>query len=138
MWLDLLDRSVSGTAPERLSSSERTVFFAMLLQLEVLNGGFYQFFFNSSGTYLAHVRDALMQLGATSLCQLLDEAAARAFAADRVPEETAARRALLQQRTAREEALVAQADLEAAYQSLEPELERLLERIARGRGLLVR
>ena len=54
--------------PERLSPVARTIYFVGCFDGEVYNGGFSQFFSNSSGNHVAETFDALREIQAHSLC----------------------------------------------------------------------
>ena len=61
-----------GDAIEKLNEHERVFFVAQLLEQEVDNGGFDQFFYNSSGDYAGEVVDAFTKIGAlktAAICQ---------------------------------------------------------------------
>lgn len=58
----------------RLSAKERIFIQVWSLQGEVDNGGFYQFFFNSSGDHALGTADALRVIGAVNTAQLVDQA----------------------------------------------------------------
>lgn len=80
---------------ENLSSAEQKYFAVVMLEGEVYNGGFDQFFWNSSGSYYAIACEALLELGATQSLMLLREAKQFIFGAKSVPETTEERRQLL-------------------------------------------
>lgn len=53
-----------GERMERLSKEERIFYVVQQLEIEVNNGGFSQFFFNSSGDFANELYDAFMAVGA--------------------------------------------------------------------------
>jgi hypothetical protein len=61
---------------ERMSPGEQAAYCVDELEREVNNGGFEQFFLNSSGDYARPVVDALQRIGATQAAQLVDRAIA--------------------------------------------------------------
>ena len=73
---------------------ERTVFLTMTLEEEVNNGGFSQFFFNSSGDFSGEVADAFVQIGAVKTAEICRRACSAFGRA--LPKDTEARRALLE------------------------------------------
>ncbi|MCY4745673.1 DUF4375 domain-containing protein [Pelomonas sp. UHG3] len=58
----------------RLRPEEKTYYAIRCLIGEVYNGGFYQYFANSSGNMYAHAIDGLLELEATQTLQLLTRA----------------------------------------------------------------
>jgi hypothetical protein len=74
-----------------LSAENRTYFVACLLEGEVYNGGFHQYFNNSSGGYYADTLRALEEIGATGCRRILLAAKQVVFGDDDVPGTQAAR-----------------------------------------------
>jgi hypothetical protein len=62
------------TAFGELTLGEQTAFCVDELEREVNNGGFEQFFLNSSGDYAQPVVDALRRIGAAQAAELVEEA----------------------------------------------------------------
>jgi hypothetical protein len=58
----------------RLSTKERTFILVWALEAEVNNGGFHQFFSNSSGDHSLETARALRMIGANSMASLVDQA----------------------------------------------------------------
>ena len=61
-----------GDAVEKLSEEERTFYITQILEQEVNNGGFAQFFYNSSGDFSNEIVGAFEKIGATktaSICK---------------------------------------------------------------------
>ncbi|MFO1341579.1 MAG: DMP19 family protein [Burkholderiales bacterium] len=85
-WLALVDR-VHGTPGgfDQLNSAERTYFAVSCLIGEVYNGGFEQFFSNSSGSLYGYALDGLVELGAAKSVALLAEAKRAIFGDGLVP-----------------------------------------------------
>ncbi len=75
LWRSLVKRSSIDTQLEHFSSDERVYFCACLLEGEVYNGGFDQFFSNSSGNYYQISVDALREIGALRSLDIVVEAA---------------------------------------------------------------
>jgi hypothetical protein len=73
-----------------LSASARTLYYVEIFNGEVLNGGFSQFFSNSSGEYAHEALAALQELGAPRAAGLLQQAMA-AFPGGRVPPQRRSR-----------------------------------------------
>ena len=97
-WLTLVTRAELPGGIKHLTPEERTYFSVSILVKEVDNGGFEQFFFNSSGSLLAYAMDGLLELGATQSAGALDSARNLLFAGAPVPVETEARRNFLRAR----------------------------------------
>ena len=74
---------------EALSEAERVVYCIWWLEGEVNNGGFHQFFLNSSGNYYSETSAALIKIGAHKTNDILEAASRLAFsgAASKDPEE---------------------------------------------------
>jgi hypothetical protein len=96
LYTKLMDRvhnSPSGF--DGLSETEKVYYAVALLRNEVNNGGFHQYFFNSSGSYYAYAEKGLVALGATQILELLRKAKAILFPDVPVPVETKRRREIL-------------------------------------------
>ncbi len=63
-----------GDEIEKLSSAERIFFINTLLESEVNNGGFSQFFYNSSGNFANEVISSLLAIGAVKTAEIYKEA----------------------------------------------------------------
>ena len=59
---------------ERLDGGQRIAFCILLLEMEVNNGGFHQFFSNSTGYFVPETIIALKQIGADSTAAILERA----------------------------------------------------------------
>jgi hypothetical protein len=69
----------AGSGLARLGATARTIWVANVFVGEVMNGGFEQFFTNTSGGHAGEVEEALARVGATRMIALYREAAAAAF-----------------------------------------------------------
>ena len=96
-WLNLVSR-VHGTADgfEKLSGLEKTYFAVSCLLGEVYNGGFEQFFSNTSGTLYGAALDGLIQLEALTAAALLLRAKEILFGYGDVPVDRKQRIELMQ------------------------------------------
>jgi len=90
---DRVYRSPDGL--ETLSEPERVYFAVTLFRAEVENGGFHQYFFNSSGSYYAHAEKGLTTLAAKQTLELLRQAKEILFPAMSVPVDTETRRQVI-------------------------------------------
>lgn len=94
-WRELVDRvykSDSGVA--HLSDVERQYWAVGCLSGEVYNGGFDQYFHNSSGATYSAAVDGLKAMGATKTLLLLQKAKQMIFGFADVPKESCARRTI--------------------------------------------
>ena len=71
----VLNKSNDGEALSNLNPPERTVYLVEELQAEVMNGGFDQYFFNSSGDHWEDAVIACETIGAVQTADLLRKAA---------------------------------------------------------------
>ena len=87
-WLALVGR-VHDTPDgfEHLRPEEKTYFAVSCLIGEVHNGGFEQFFYNSSGSLFGHAMDGLIELDAAKSVALLVKARDAVFADSVVPRD---------------------------------------------------
>ncbi|MFO0570326.1 MAG: DMP19 family protein [Polyangiaceae bacterium] len=98
LWASLVRRvhdSASGTGFETLSEAEKLYYAVGLVDGDVYNGGFDQYFFNSSGSFYAYALRGLQFIGATQSAQLLAQAKHALFGDSPVPTDIAERRAYL-------------------------------------------
>lgn len=96
LWMSLVRRvSDSASGFESLSEMEKLYFAVRLLEREVYNGGFEQYFFNSSGSFYEHAARGLQVVGAARSAQLLARAKDTLFGDSRVPTDTTDRRSHL-------------------------------------------
>jgi len=98
LWRELVDR-VHLTEPgyAGLSDAGKKYFAVQLLVREVYNGGFEQYFHNSSGSYYGDAEIGLEEMGATQSLSLLRRVRHLIFGIAPVPEETRQRREILWQ-----------------------------------------
>jgi hypothetical protein len=97
LWLDLVRRA--NGAPngfESLSEAEQLYFAVGLLQGEVCNGGFDQYFFNGSGDHYTYAVKGLEAMGAFQVLDLLKRAKQIVFGFEEPESDTGRRRAFLQ------------------------------------------
>ena len=78
-----------------LTPAERVAYCVDALEREVNNGGFDQFFWNSSGDTAHETHAGLVEIGASSAANLVEEAIA-AFPGARVPPDRAGREKVLE------------------------------------------
>ena len=78
-----------------LTQPEKVFIFIDMLEAQVNNGGFDQFFFNSTGTYAHECLDAYNQIGAFKTTAIIYEAI-KNFPTLPVPKDTTTRRLLMQ------------------------------------------
>jgi len=63
-----------GEKIEKLNSSQQTFLFIKNLEREINNGGFNQFYFNSSGDYSQETVNALFEIGANKTAEIVKKA----------------------------------------------------------------
>ena len=63
-----------GDAVEKLNEHERVFFITQTLEQEVNNGGFAQFFYNSSGDFSNELVDAFTKIGALKTAEICKKA----------------------------------------------------------------
>jgi len=91
-WSSLIGRVYSDHGGfGSLQHGDRLYFLINVLTGEVHNGGFDQFFSNSSGDRYAETVEALSEVGDQATLQLLREAKSALFAQDEVPANRVAR-----------------------------------------------
>jgi hypothetical protein len=95
LWVSLVNRSSDDSTLSKWSDDERTYFCVCLLEGEVYNGGFDQFFHNSSGDHYAFALAGLIELDATTSRRLLEQAAWVAFNGAQPPKDWQERKNLL-------------------------------------------
>ncbi|GKS87028.1 MULTISPECIES: DMP19 family protein [unclassified Acidovorax] len=100
-WIALVDRVYKGEGFESLSHGDQLYYLLSVLSGEVHNGGFDQFFSNSSGNHYRETVDALKEIGDTVALDLLLQAKAAVFGDAPVPANRVARFDLM--RTASED-----------------------------------
>lgn len=70
----LCEKCEYGELFNKLTSAEKTIYLCQELEGEVNNGGFDQFFFNSSGDFTMETLSALRDIGAKKTYELLERA----------------------------------------------------------------
>ena len=70
----LNEKSKYGEKIEKLNSSQRTFLFVENLEREINNGGFNQFYFNSSGDFSQETLNALLEIGAEKTVKIVENA----------------------------------------------------------------
>lgn len=75
-----------------LSEAEQLYYALTLFQNEINNGGFHQFFFNSSGSYYEVIEGGLVTFDEPKMLELLHRAKQSLFPEIAVPVDTSARR----------------------------------------------
>jgi len=63
-----------GDSIDKLNEHERVIFITQILEGEVNNGGFSQFFYNSSGDFSNEIVDAFTKIGATKTVKICRKA----------------------------------------------------------------
>lgn len=101
LWNSLVKRSSLDASLANLSAHEQKYFAVLLLEGEVYNGGFDQFFSNSSGDYYYIAVDGLTELGALSSLRLAREAADAIFGKRGPPVDRAERWRIMNGKTRR-------------------------------------
>jgi hypothetical protein len=83
-----------GDALENLSVPQKNFYFNQNLEREVNNGGFHQFFFNSSGEFAHETLESLKEIGAQTTAEWIRRAIDE-FPGGKVPTDTEERRELM-------------------------------------------
>ncbi|MBO9659735.1 MAG: DMP19 family protein [Chitinophagaceae bacterium] len=83
-----------GDELDRLTESQKMFYFNQVVEREVNNGGFDQYFYNSSGAFAHQTVESLTAIGAESTAGILIHAI-MCFPGGKVPEDDEARRELL-------------------------------------------
>lgn len=92
LWRELVDRVHNRPGGfENLSEAEKQYFAVRVLVGEVYNGGFDQYFHNSSADYYRYAELGLMRMGATEALALLRASKAVVFGDSGVPREQSQR-----------------------------------------------
>lgn len=96
LYSSLIDRVChSAGGFDELSDAEKLYYAMTLFQNEINNGGFHQFFFNSSGSYYELIENGLVTFDEPQTLELLHEAKRIVFPGIAVPVEMQRRRDLL-------------------------------------------
>lgn len=70
----LSEKCEYGEAMDRLSEPERVLYVAQVLEMEVNNGGFEQYFYNPSGNDAGEIVRAFEQIGAVNTARICERA----------------------------------------------------------------
>jgi hypothetical protein len=122
-----------------LSRAEQLYYALTLFQNEVNNGGFHQFFFNSSGAYYGLIENGLISLDEPHLLDLLHRAKEIVLPDVEVPVDKGTRRNLLpieEPGAAKPEWAKKIDELDRAFYSIPYRLTPKLQAFARERGLV--
>lgn len=98
--IDILDNYICklsslGEKLDCLTEQQKNFYFSQNLKFEINNGGFAQFFFNSSGNFAHETLLSLNAIGANETAVIL-QLAMDQFPSSRVPKDIAERRQLLE------------------------------------------
>ena len=74
MCTAICDKCQYGEAMENLNEFERVFYVAQLLEMEVNNGGFSQFFYNSSGDFSGELVHVFTEIGAMKTAEICKKA----------------------------------------------------------------
>ncbi len=91
----LWEKSKNDNDFESLNEYEKNVLFIEMLEGQVNNGGFDQYFFNSSGEYAHETLKALEEIKAYQMAEILNNAI-KAFPTLPIPKDTEQRRELME------------------------------------------
>ena len=119
---------------DALSEAEKFYYPLTLFQDEVNNGGFHQFFFNSSGSYYDLIEGGLARLEEQQTLELLRLAKQAVFPDIAVPADMATRRELLPAPSS--ESGERLNELDRRFYSIPDTLTAKLQAFARERGLV--
>lgn len=73
----LVEKSNDGEDLSKLTDIEKVFYFCQSLQLEVNSGGFHRFFWNASGNYTEETINALKNIKANDIAQILEDASSK-------------------------------------------------------------
>lgn len=93
MFNKVCDKCQDGDDMEQLNDCERVFYINQLLEMEVNNGGFFQFFYNSSGNFANEVVDSISKIKADRVVEIYKKALE--FFKGEVPADIEERRDLL-------------------------------------------
>jgi hypothetical protein len=112
----------SGDKLEQLTEPQRNFYFNQNLEREINNGGFNQFFFNSSGDFTHETIGSLRAIGANKIAEILQQAI-NEFPNSSVPRDRTERQEVLEQ--IEDKANVVFEQLEQKFQAYEDNLNEL-------------
>lgn len=93
MWSAICEKCNYGDSIEKLNEYERVLFVTQTLEQEVNNGGFSQFFYNSSGNFSNELVDSFTKIDALKTAEICKKAVA--IFGDNVPTDRWEREELL-------------------------------------------
>ena len=134
LWSDLVRKTNAGSENEILTPDERAYFHASMAEGEVYNGGFDQFFSNSSGDHYEDALQGFRVLGADHSAALLEQAALSVFGDHAPPVDRDARWVILTAMEPHQEAALELLNKE--FWKDPDNLHPLFEAFASARGLL--
>lgn len=105
LWKSLVERCSSEPSLRDWSDQERNYFSVYLLEGEIYNGGFDQYFHNSSGDYYRYALSGLEEIGASYSLTILREATELLFGNDGPSADQADRWRMMEQKHRRFERL---------------------------------
>lgn len=133
LWKELINKVYHTEGGFNILSEEEQLYFAVtVLTGEVYNGGFDQFFTNSSGAYYCKAELGLVRLGATHSLKLLHQAKERCFGQNSVPQDREMRWELLRKNNTELEL----DSLDTLFYKDPDQLEQKLENFAIDVGLI--
>ena len=91
----LCELSSYGDTLEKLSQPQKTFYFNQYLEKEINNGGFNQYFYNSSGNFAHQTINSLRQINATKTADIL-QLAIDQFPNSTVPKDRSERQNILE------------------------------------------
>lgn len=139
LYSSLVNQVCNETGFESLSQALKLYYALTLFQNEVNNGGFHQFFFNSSGSYYSLIETALLSFDEPKAFELLHQAKQIVFPEIDVPVDTETRRNLMPQvepGSGRPEWANRLDELDQRFYSLPDTLTPKLKAFASERGLV--
>lgn len=116
---------------ETLSEDEKQYYAVGILDGEIYNGGFVQYFDNTSGGHYRYSELGLVRIGAKESLKLLREAKLAAFGKDPVPKEQTKRWPYTNDEISKK-----LDDLDTKYYETKEDVSELLEAFARETGLV--
>jgi HPt (histidine-containing phosphotransfer) domain-containing protein len=111
-----------GSKLDRLNDVQKVFYFNQYLEKEVNNGGFNQFYFNSSGNFAHEIIGSLQTIGAKKTAEIIKKANAQ-FPNNKVPKDREERQNILEQ--IEEGANVAWEELDQKFYTYEDDLNSL-------------
>lgn len=91
----LWNKTELGDDYENLTEAEKTFIFVELLEAEINNGGFDQYFFNSSGDYTLETLESLERIKAHKTAKIVAQAF-KIFPVQPIPKDNEKRRTILE------------------------------------------